>query len=80
MLSLFKGPLALIFRYVLLIGGGALASAGWITQTGVSHFCFDAKVVADNAAVAVAMIGSGNAAIAAGVGWRWWAKKRGGVT
>jgi hypothetical protein len=77
---ILKGALALSIRYVLLIGGGALAGAGIITQTGVNHFCFDAKTVADAAAVGATMIAGGGAATSAGVVWRWWAKKRGGVT
>lgn len=77
---LMKGPLALVFRYFLLIGGGALAGAGIITQTSVTHFCFDAKTVADVAATGLTMIAGGGAATSAGVVWRWWAKKRGGVT
>lgn len=75
-----KGPLALVFRYFLLIGGAWAAGAGWITQTGVSHFCFDARQVADVSAAAVVAMTGGGASVAAGVAWRWWAKKRGGVT
>lgn len=77
---MFKGVLALFLRYVLLIGGSALATAGWITQTGASHFCFDARVVADAAATAAAMMMGGGASVAAGIGWRWWVRRRGGVT
>ena len=77
---MLKGALALVFRYVLLLGGSSLATAGIITSTGNSHFCFDARLVADAAATAVAMMMGCGASIAAGVGWRWWAKRRGGVT
>lgn len=80
MFALLKGPLALLIRYFLLIGGASLATAGWITQTGPSHFCFDARAVADGAAAAIAMMGGGGASVAAGVAWRWWARKHNGVT
>lgn len=80
MLNLLRGPLALLIRYFLLIGGASLATAGWITQTGPSHFCFDARAVGDGVAAAVVMIGGGGTSIAAGVAWRWWARKRGGLT
>lgn len=77
---MLKGAFALIFRYVLLLGGSALATAGVISATGNSHFCFDARVVADAAATGVAMALGGGASVSAGVAWRWWAKRRGGVT
>ena len=77
---MFTGAMALFFRYVLLIGGTSLATAGVITATGNSHFCFDARLVADAAAQAVGLMFGGGASVAAGIGWRWWAKKRGGVT
>ncbi len=77
---MLKGSIALIIRYILLIGGGGLASAGIIAATGNDHFCFDAKVVADAAATGIALAMGGGASVAAGIGWRWWARKRGGVT
>lgn len=78
---MLKGALALVLRYVLLLGGSSLATAGIITATGNSHFCFDAKVVADAAATAITLMLGGGASIATGIGWRLWAKKQpGGVT
>lgn len=77
---LLKGSLALVFRYFLLIGGGWAAGAGWITQTSVSHFCFDARQVADLSAGAILAMTGGGASVAAGVAWRWWAKRNRGVT
>lgn len=74
------GTIAMVLRYALLLGGSSLATAGIITATGNSHFCFDARVVADAAANAIVMVSGGGASVAAGVAWRWWAKKRGGVT
>lgn len=77
---MLQGTIALMLRYFLLIGGTSLATTGIITATGNNHFCFDARVVADAAAGALVMMTGGGASVAAGVAWRWWAKKRGGVT
>lgn len=77
---LFKGSIALCVRYFLLIGGGWMAGMGYITQTSVTHFCFDAKTVADAAATGLTMFAGGGASVSAGVAWRWWAKRRNGVT
>lgn len=78
---MLKGSIALIIRYILLIGGGGLASAGIITATAdLGYYCFDSKVVADAAGSAIALALGGGASVAAGIGWRWWARKRGGVT
>lgn len=78
---MIKGPISLIIRYILLIGGGALAMAGVITSTAdPGIFCFDSKHVADMAATSIVLTFGGGASAAAGIGWRFWAKKRGGVT
>lgn len=79
---MLKGTLALVIRYILLIGGGALASAGIITSSGeLGFYCFDAKTVADAAASAIAMTLGGGASVAAGIGWRALVKRLpGGVT
>lgn len=78
---MLKGSIGLVIRYILLIGGGALAMAGVITSTGdLGYYCFDTKVVADAAANAIVMILTGGGSVAAGIGWRFWAKARGGVT
>lgn len=78
---MFTGALALVIRYILLIGGGALAMAGVITSTAdVGYFCFDSKHVATVAANAVAMILGGGGLAGVGIGWRFLAKKKGGVT
>lgn len=78
---MFTGALALVIRYILLIGGGALAMAGVITSTAdVGYFCFDSKHVATVAANAVAMILGGGLSAGVGIGWRFLAKKKGGVT
>lgn len=78
---MLKGPISLAIRYVLLVGGGALAMAGVITSTAdPGIFCFDSKHVADMAATGIALTLSGGVSTAAGIGWRFWAKKRGGVT
>lgn len=68
---MLKGTIALIIRYILLIGGGALASAGVITSSGeLGFYCFDAGHVAEVAASAIAMMLGGGASVAAGIGWR----------
>lgn len=77
---MLNGTIALIIRYILLIGGGALASAGLITATGNEHFCFDAKMLADTAAAAITMMLGGGASVVAGIGWRALVKRQGGVT
>lgn len=77
---MFKGALALVLRYVLLLGGSALATAGIITGTGNGYFCFDSRLVADAAANAAAMLLGGGVSVVAGIGWRAWAKRRGGLT
>lgn len=78
---MLKGALGLVIRYILLIGGGAAAMAGVITSTGdLGYYCFDTKVVADAAASAIALMLGGGGSVAAGIGWRFWAKARGGVT
>lgn len=77
---MFKGALALVIRYALLLGGSSLATAGIITATGNSHFCFDAKLVADAAATGISLALGGGTSVATSIGWRWWVKKRGGVT
>ena len=77
---MFRGALALVIRYLLLIGGTALATTGVITATSATHFCFDAKIVADAVAAAVAMMLGGGASVLGGIVWRTWAKRRGGVT
>lgn len=77
---MMKGTIALVIRYILLVGGGGLASAGIITATGNDHFCFDAKVVADAASAALAMTLGGGLSVATGIGWRALIKRKGGVT
>lgn len=78
---MLKGTIALVIRYLLLIGGGALASAGIITATAdLGYYCFDSKVVADAATSAIALGMSGGASVLAGIGWRAWAKARNGLT
>ena len=68
---MLKGTLALFIRYILLIGGGALASAGVITSSGeLGLYCFDAAHVADTAASAIILMLGGGASVAAGIGWR----------
>lgn len=77
---MLNGALALLIRYILLTGGSALATAGIITAGGGETFCFDATATANAAAAGVAMALGGGASVSAGVAWRWWAKRRGGVT
>lgn len=78
---MLKGTIALIIRYVLLIGGGALASAGVITATGdLGYYCFDAKVVADATSTAIALALGGSTSIGVGILWRAVAKRLGGIT
>lgn len=77
---MLKGSLALIIRYVLLLGGSSLATAGIISSTGNGHYCFDAALVADSAATALALILGGGASAGASMLWRGWAKRKGGVT
>lgn len=78
---MLKGSLALIIRYILLIGGGALASAGLITATAdLGYYCFDAKTVADGAASAILMALGGGVSVATSIGWRALVKRVGGVT
>lgn len=77
---MFKGALALVLRYILLIGGSALASAGVITATGNNHFCFDVVTVANAGATAVALMLGGGLSVVSGIGWRFWAKKHDGLT
>ena len=78
---MLKGTIALIIRYVLLIGGGALASAGVITATGdLGYYCFDAKVVADATSTAIALAFGGGTSIGIGILWRAVAKRLGGIT
>ena len=78
---MFTGALALVIRYVLIIGGGALAMAGVITSTAdPGIFCFDSKHVADMAANAVALMLGGGVSAGVGIGWRFLVKKKGGVT
>lgn len=78
---MLKGTFALVIRYILLVGGGALASAGVITATAdLGYYCFDSKVVADAATSAIAMGASGGASVLAGIGWRAWAKRNKGLT
>ncbi|MGD9918590.1 MAG: hypothetical protein AB7U46_11250 [Paenirhodobacter sp.] len=78
---MLKGTIALIIRYVLLIGGGALASAGVITATGdLGYYCFDAKVVADATSTAIALALGGSTSICVGILWRAVAKRLGGIT
>lgn len=78
---MFTGALALVFRYILIIGGGALAGAGVLTATAdVGYYCFDSKHVATVAANAVALMLGGGLSAGVGIGWRFLAKKRGGVT
>ncbi len=53
---MLKGSIALMIRYIPLVGCGALASAGIITATvDLDHYCFNAKVVADAASAAIAL-------------------------
>lgn len=77
---MLRGSLALVLRYLLLIGGSSLATAGIIADTGNGHFCFDTRLVADAAASGIALALGGGASVVAGIGWRFWAKKRGGLT
>lgn len=78
---MLKGSLALVIRYLLLIGGGGLASAGIITATpDLGYYCFDTKVVADATATGIALALGGGVSVVGGIGWRFWAKKGGGVT
>lgn len=77
---MLKGVLALVMRQALLVAGGGLAAAGIITQTSVTHFCFDARAVADVGAGAILAMTGGGASIALSAGWRIWAKGRGGRT
>lgn len=78
---MLKGAIALVVRYILLIGGGALASAGAITATAdLGYYCFDTRHVADAVATGVALMLGGGASAVIGVGWRFWAKRKGGVT
>ncbi len=54
--DMLKGSIALMIRYIPLVGCGALASAGIITATvDLDHYCFNAKVVADAASAAIAL-------------------------
>jgi len=39
-------------RYILLVGGSVLATAGVITSTGAEHFCFNVR----NGAVPVRLV------------------------
>ena len=76
---MLKGAIALVIRYILLIGGGALAGAGIITSTAdLGYYCFDSKHVADALATAVALMLGGGASAVAGISWRFWVKKQGG--
>lgn len=77
---MLKGSIALVLRYVLLLGGSALATMGWIAQTGTTTFCFDTKSVAEYSATALVMLLGGGTSILGGIGWRFLAKARGGVT
>jgi len=77
---MLKGVLALFMRQALLVAGGGLAAAGVITQTGVTHFCLDARTVADAGAGALIALSGGAGSIALSAGWRIWAKRRGGAT
>lgn len=78
---MLKGTIALIIRYILLIGGGALASAGVITATaGLGYYCFDAKVVAEATSTAIVMALGGGTSIGIGIVWRTIAKRLGGIT
>lgn len=78
---MFTGALALVIRYVLVIGGSFLAGAGVITATAdIGYYCFDSKHVATVAANAVALVLGGGASAAIGIGWRFIAKKKCGVT
>ncbi len=78
---MLKGAIALVVRYILLIGGGALASAGIITATAdLGYYCFDTRHVADAVAAGIALMAGGGASAAIGVGWRFWAKRNGGLT
>lgn len=78
-MNILLGPLALTIRYVLLIGGTALSTAGVITATGNNHFCFDAVAVANTAAAGLVMALGGSGAVVGGIGWRFWAAKKNGV-
>ena len=78
---MLKGTIALVIRYILVIGGGALAGMGIVTTTAdVGFYCFDSKHVADVLATGIAMLATGGVSTAIGVGWRFWAKRKGGVT
>ena len=77
---MLKGALSLLIRQLLLIACGALVAAGIIIETGNSHFCFDAKQVAEWGASAIVLLIGGGASGAASFAWRIWAKRRGGVT
>lgn len=77
---MFKGALSLLIRQILLVVCGALVASGIIIETGNSHFCFDAKHVAEWGATAITLLVTGSASGVFSFGWRVWAKKRGGVT
>lgn len=61
--------------------GQVLASTGVITATAdLGYYCFDTRHVADAVATGVALMLGGGASAVIGVGWRFWAKRKGGVT
>ncbi len=77
---MLRGPFALVLRYILLLAGSALATAGIITAAGPDLYCFSPKVVADAATTGLIMLLGGGASVAGSIAWRAWAKVRGGVT
>lgn len=74
------GAIALIIRYVLLLAGSALVTAGILTAHGASQFCINVQDVADTAATGLVLMLSGGTSVATGIGWRFWAKKHNGLT
>ena len=75
-----QGAIALILRYLLLLLGSSLVTAGILTARAETQFCIDVQEVANAAAVGLTMALGGTASVATGIGWRFWAKKRGGLT
>ncbi|MDN3710997.1 hypothetical protein QWZ10_02660 [Paracoccus cavernae] len=74
---MLKIAFATVIRWGLVASMSSLATLGLVTATAQSgYYCFDARLVADAAALALVGVISGGGAVAAGVGWRWWAGKR----
>ena len=74
------GIVALIIRYLLIMGGSALAGLGLVQANGLSAYCVDVSTFSNGAASYIIQIIGGFSAIAASIIWRSIAKVKGGVT